>query len=240
MIVKGRPEIIYEDDDLLVANKPPGVTVIPDRFGKYKSLQGELEKIYGKLFTVHRIDRDTSGVICFAKNDVAHRHLSMQFQNHEVQKMYKAFVTGKMPYTTGDIDGPLIEHPAKPGTMMVSKHGKEALTIFEVEEEFKHASLLKIEIKTGRMHQIRVHMASVGHPLLVDEIYANTTAFYFSSIKKKYKQTAEEERPTIARLTLHAFQLTFLHPSKNEPITVSAPFPKDMETLLKLLRKYDL
>lgn len=238
--MKTKIDVIYEDDDLIVANKPAGITTIPDRFGKYKSLQGELEKVYGKLFTVHRIDRDTSGVICFAKNDVAHRHMSMQFQNHEVQKMYKAFVTGRMPFATGDIDGPIAEHPGKPGAMMVSKHGKEALTIFTVEEEFKHASLLNVEIKTGRMHQIRVHMASVGHPLLVDELYANAPAFYFSTIKKKYKQTAEEERPTIARLTLHAYQLTFMHPSKNEPITVSAPFPKDLETLLKLLRKYDL
>lgn len=239
--MKIKPEVIFEDDDLLVANKPSGITTIPDRFGKYVSLQGLLEKQYGKLFVVHRIDRDTSGIVCFAKNEAVHRHLSMQFQHHTVQKFYKAFVQGKMPFATGDIDGPIAEHPGKPGAMMVSKQGKEALTIFEVEEEFKHVSLLNVEIKTGRTHQIRVHMASVGHPLLVDEIYAGTSAFYFSTIKgKKYKPTAEEERPTIARLTLHAYQLALMHPTKNEPITVSAPFPKDLETLLKLLRKYDV
>lgn len=236
--MKGKIELLFEDDDLLVANKPSGITTIPDRYGKYESLQSILEKQYGKLYVVHRIDRDTSGIVCFAKNEAAHRHVSMQFQNHEVQKIYKAFVQGKMPFASGDIDGPIAENPGKPGTMMVSKQGKEALTIFYVEEEFKHASLLSIEIKTGRTHQIRVHMASVGHPLLVDEIYARTPAFYFSSLKRNYKQSAEEERPTIARLTLHAYQLTLVHPAKNEPITVSAPFPKDLETLLKLLRKY--
>jgi 23S rRNA pseudouridine955/2504/2580 synthase/23S rRNA pseudouridine1911/1915/1917 synthase len=238
--VKDKIQILFEDDDVLMANKPTGVTVIPDRFGKYISLQGVLEKEYGKLFIVHRIDRDTSGLICFAKNEHAHRHISMQFQNHEVKKIYKAVVKGRMANKSGIIESPIAENPAKPGSMMVSKRGKAAISLWQVDEAFRQTSVLDVEIKTGRTHQIRVHLASIGHPLLVDELYGNAPAFFFSSLKRNYKPSGEEERPTIARLTLHAYQLTLLHPTTNQPITVSAPLPKDLETLLKLLRKYDL
>lgn len=233
-------EMIFEDDDLLIADKPSGVTVIPDRIHpERETLQSFLEKKSGKLFVVHRIDRGTSGIICFAKNESAHKNLSLQFQNHEVKKIYKAIVQGVLKGKEGVIDTPIAESKTRPGTMFIHPRGKDALTIFSVVEQFKHAALLNVEIKTGRTHQIRVHLTSAGHPLLVDEIYARTSAFYFSSIKKKYKRTAEEERPTIARLTLHASQLTLLHPSSKKEITFTSPLPKDLETVLKLLRKYD-
>ena len=234
-------EVIYSDEDMVVANKPAGITVIPDRIHtELETVQTILQKQFGKLWVVHRIDRPTSGVICFARNEVAHRNLSLQFQNHEVQKFYYAIVKGKMSIKSGVINEPIAENMARPGSMLIHKRGKDALTLFEVAEEFKHASLLKVEIKTGRTHQIRVHLASLGHPLFVDELYANTEAFFFSSIKKKYKPTNEEERPTIARLTLHAAQITLRHPSKGQEISFKAPLPKDMETVLKLLRKYDM
>lgn len=236
--VKNNIEILFEDDDLLVVNKPSGYTVIPDRFGKYSSLQQLLEKHYGKLFVVHRIDRETSGIVCFAKNEIAHRHVSLQFQNHQVQKIYKVVVKGHLPFQQGVIESPVIENPARPGTMMITKRGKEAVTICTVAEQFKNATLVNAEIKTGRTHQIRVHLAALGNPLLVDEIYANTPAFYFSSLKRNYKPSGEEERPTIARLTLHAYSLKLKHPKTEKEIEIVAPLPKDMETLLKLLRKY--
>ena len=238
--MKIKPEVIFEDDDLLVANKPSGITTIPDRFGKYVSLQGLLEKQYGKLFVVHRIDRDTSGIVCFAKNEAAHRHLSMQFQHHEVQKFYKAFVQGKMPYATGDIDGPIAEHPGKPGAMMVSKQGKEALTIFEVEEEFKHVSLLNIEIKTGRTHQIRVHMKHIGHPIVCDDVYGNTAPILLSSIKrKKFKlaKAEDEERPLLNRLALHAWKLSF-GDTNGTRVELEAPVSKDLKALLQQFEKW--
>jgi 23S rRNA pseudouridine955/2504/2580 synthase/23S rRNA pseudouridine1911/1915/1917 synthase len=236
--VKTPIEILFEDDDLLLVNKPSGYTVIPDRFGKYVSLQQVLEKTHGKLYVVHRIDRETSGIVCFAKNEVAHRHVSLQFQNHQVQKIYKVIVKGHLPFQEGVIESPIIENPARPGTMMITKRGKEAITICRVEEEFKIATLVSAEIKTGRTHQIRVHLAALGNPLLVDEIYANTPAFYFSSLKRNYKPSGEEERPTITRLTLHAYSLKLKHPVTEKEVEVTAPLPKDMDTLLKLLRKY--
>lgn len=238
--MKNTPEVIFYDDDILVVNKPSGITVIPDRIHtERETLQNVFEKDFGKLFIVHRIDRGTSGILCFARNEAAHRHLSLQFQNHEVKKKYLAFVSGRMKSASGEIDLPIAESKTKPGTMLINKRGKNALTLYEVEEQFKHAALLKVEIKTGRTHQIRVHLAYMGNPLLVDELYASTEAFYFSKLKKNYKASGEAERPTISRLTLHAFELTFTHPARGTEITLRAPLPKDMETLLKLLRKYD-
>ncbi len=233
-------EVIYSDDDLVVANKPSGITVIPDRIHtELETVQTILQKQFGRLWVVHRIDRNTSGVLCFARNEAAHRHLSLQFQNHEVKKIYTAIVRGRMGFKSGAVNEPIAENMARPGSMLIHKRGKDALTLYEVVEEFKHASLLKVEIKTGRTHQIRVHLASLGNPLLVDDLYAKAQAFYFSAIKKKYKATGEEERPTIARLTLHAAQVVLKHPSTGQEVTFSAPLPKDMETVLKLLRKYD-
>jgi 23S rRNA pseudouridine1911/1915/1917 synthase len=190
------------------------------------------------LFVVHRIDRYTSGILCFARNEAAHKNLSLQFQNHQVQKFYKAIVSGKPQEPTGEINLPIAENMAKPGTMLIHRRGKDALTLYTLEEQFKNAALLSVEIKTGRTHQIRVHLAYIGHPLLVDDIYSQNAAFYFSSIKRNYKPTDEIERPTLERLSLHAFQITFQHPQTNATVSYSAPLPKDLETVLKLLRKY--
>jgi 23S rRNA pseudouridine1911/1915/1917 synthase len=235
------PSVIYHDDDILIAGKTSGLTVIPERFNATKPcLQSILEEKYGKLWVVHRIDRETTGLICFARNEEAHRNTSKQFETRGVRKFYKVIVSGRLEGAEGEIDSPIMERPNKLGTMMVHPKGKEAFTLFSVEEQFRSCALLDIEIKTGRTHQIRVHMASAGHPLLVDSVYGKNTSFLLSSIKKKYKQSDPEEKPIIARLTLHAYKLELTHPASNERMTFISPLPHDMETLLKLLRKYDL
>ncbi len=239
--MKNDIEVLYSDDDLVVANKPAGLTVIPHRIHpEIETVQSILQKQFGRLWVVHRIDRNTSGVLCFARNEAAHRHLSLQFQNHQVKKVYTAIVKGKMREKMGEVNQPIAENMARPGSMLIHKRGKDALSLYEVIEEFKSASLLKIEIKTGRTHQIRVHMAFIGNPLLVDELYANSGAFFFSSIKRNYKASGEEERPAIARLTLHASGITLTHPTTGNQISFTAPLPKDLATVLKLLRKYDV
>ncbi|MFN0276153.1 MAG: RluA family pseudouridine synthase [Chitinophagales bacterium] len=231
-------EIIYEDNSVLVVNKPPGIAVIPERDAALPSLLKKLEKRYEKLFVVHRIDKDTSGVVCFAKTDSAHKILNEQFEKHNVRKFYKAIVQGKMMNKEGQVRFPINIHPTKPNRMVTHPKGKPSLTHFQVEEEFKHASLLNVEIKTGRTHQVRVHLAAIGNPLLVDETYANTTGFYLSTIKKNYKP-AGEEKPVITRLTLHASELHFYHPVTNEVVICKSEMPEDLQIVLKLLRKWD-
>jgi 23S rRNA pseudouridine1911/1915/1917 synthase len=234
------PTVIYQDEHILVADKPNGLTVIPERFNTTKPcLQSILEEKYGKLWVVHRIDRETTGIVCFARNEEAHRNLSKQFEAREVRKFYKVIVSGRLEGTDGEIDSPIMERPNKLGTMMIHTKGKEALTLFTVEEQFRSCALLNVEIKTGRTHQIRVHFASAGHPLLVDSIYSQHSSFLLSSVKKKYKQTDEEENPIISRLTLHAYKLELNHPATGERMTFTSPLPHDMEALMKVLRKYD-
>lgn len=234
--------ILFEDEYLLFVNKPSGIASIPERNGeRSKSLVGKLEETLGALWIVHRIDKQTSGVICFAKTEETHKALNELFQNRKVEKEYLAIVKGSMLEQEGMIDEALAPNPARPGTMKVFAKGKEALTTFIVEENFRHAACLCVKIHTGRMHQIRVHLKHIGHPLLVDEIYANSKSFHISSVMKNFKRNTdnEEERPSISRLTLHAAKLTLEHPVTKEKLAIIAPLSKDLETLLKLLRKND-
>jgi len=199
-----------------------------------------LEVIHGKLWVVHRIDRETTGVVCFARNEQAHKSLSLQFQNREVQKHYQVLVQGRLEGSEGEIDSPIMERPNKLGTMMVHPKGKEALTRFRLLEQFRSCALLDVNILTGRTHQIRVHFASAGHPLVIDSIYGGRESFLLSSIKKKYNQSEEIERPTMTRLSLHAHALMIAHPTSGSKMTFTSPLPHDFETVLKLLRKYDV
>ena len=229
--------IIYEDAHLLVVDKKPGIPVIPDRQGN-ASLKQKLERIYDTIFTVHRIDRDTSGLVLFAKHPEAHRLLSMQFESHTVKKKYLAIVQGSLSDSLLEIDAPIGKHPRKANVMIIDPKGKTAHSICVRKEIFKHASLAEIEILTGRTHQVRVHMHYAGYTLLVDPVYSNKPAFFLSEIKHNYKMKAEES-PLIQRLTLHAAYLEFLHPALETVVTFTSELPGDMELVLKMLRKYD-
>ena len=160
-----KTKIIYEDEDIIIVNKPAQMLTIPDRHDPaIPSILGNLRRTHPQIFTVHRIDRETSGILVFAKNESAHRHLSMQFENRETKKIYAALVEGIMPDDSGRIDKPIAPHPTLPGRMTVARKGKESITDFEVLERFKNFTLVNADIKTGRTHQIRVHFQSQGFP----------------------------------------------------------------------------
>ncbi|MBP6827239.1 MAG: RluA family pseudouridine synthase [Saprospiraceae bacterium] len=234
-------ELLYEDECLIVVGKPAGLLTIPDRMGNKDSLLGMLEKKYGKVFVVHRLDRETSGVLCFARTEQAHRHLSMQFERHTTDKFYFALIDGVLHHEEGEIDKPIGEHPTAAGKMIVTNSGKPSLTFYRVAERFKRYTLAEVLIKTGRTHQIRVHFQSIGYSLAVDALYGRRAAFYLSEIKgKSYKsgKHSEEERPLMERTSLHAARLRLDHPVTGERMEFIAELPKDFAAMLSQLRKW--
>ncbi|MCS7229223.1 MAG: RluA family pseudouridine synthase [Candidatus Kryptonium sp.] len=236
-------EIIYEDDDFVVINKPAGLLTIPDRFSRsLPNLYDILTEKYGSIFVVHRLDKETSGVICFAKNEEAHSDLNEKFEEHDVKKVYLALIAGHLRNKEGRIDIPLSENPKVPGTMRVDyESGKRAITEYKVLEEFENYSLVEARPLTGRLHQIRVHFKAVGHPLAIDSLYGNKSEIFLSEIKRKYKAKEDEvEKPLMSRLTLHALKLGFFHFRRKEYVEFEAGLPKDFESLLKQLRKHSV
>jgi len=233
--------ILYDDPHLLIVNKSAPLLTIPDRFNSDKvNLYNLLKAKYGEIFIVHRLDMETSGVICFAKTAEAHQNLSQQFEERTTQKIYQAIVKGTVAAESGRIDAPIAAHLYLVGKMTTHKKGKPSLTYYKVLERFNQYTLVELDLKTGRTHQIRVHLLSIGYPLVIDRLYANKEAFYLSEVKKRsYKLGKfEEERPLMSRLTLHALQLTIQHPGTQEKMTFEAPLPKDFRAMLQQLRKW--
>lgn len=233
-------DLIYEDDNLVFYNKPSGMLSIPDRYNEtIPNLYHEAAKHFDQLFVVHRLDKDTSGLICFAKSDRSHKYMSQLFENREVEKYYQGIVHGVPAKSSGSIIAPIAEHPNHKGRMSVQKKGRFSHTDYEVAQSWKGFSLLNIRIHTGRTHQIRVHLQHIGHPLVGDPFYGNGKSLYLSSIKKKFKLSAneEEERPMIGRLALHAARLVFTDPDGVRK-DIRADLPKDMSVTLKLLTRW--
>ncbi len=236
---KKRPSysVIHEDERVIVVDKVSGIATIPERYEGAVSLKELLDEQYGKVWTVHRIDKDTSGVVVFAKDADAHRMLNQQFQDRETIKKYAVFLEGEMQQEEITIDIPLVTDTRQAGRMRPSAKGKESLTVLRIRELFRGFTYAEAQPKTGRQHQIRVHCKAIGLPLLVDPLYGNHEQFLLSSIKKKYRDYGKEERPLVDRLTLHAEELTVKHPGTGESVTYSAPLPKDLNALLTQLQK---
>ncbi len=231
--------IIFENDDFVAINKEPGMLTIPDRHDDTQlSLYKILNQKYGKIFIVHRLDRDTSGLILFAKKETSHKYFSQLFEQRNIEKKYLGIVRGSMPDKNGSINEPIGEHPVKKGVMIITKKGKPSLTNYEVLEDYGIFSLVQFEIQSGRTHQIRVHAKSIGHPIICDSVYGDGKPVLLSSFKKKYKlsQSELEERPIISRLGLHSFSLHFRNIHQKE-FSIEAPLPKDMKALLQQLKK---
>ena len=238
-MAKNSPEIIFENDRFIAVNKPAGLLTIPDRFNAaLPSLVKQLEVEYGKLFIIHRLDRDTSGLILFARNEESHKFFSALFEHRGIEKYYAAIVTGNPILPEGRIEEPILEHPVFKGQMYINKKGKASTTDYKVLENHKQYSLVQFQLHTGRTHQIRVHMKHLGHPIACDELYGNGKPILLSSIKKKFKlsQHDEAERPLLSRLALHSYKLVFKDES-GESRELTAPLPKDMRAVLQQLSK---
>ncbi|HSS46178.1 MAG TPA: RluA family pseudouridine synthase, partial [Burkholderiales bacterium] len=217
-------DIIHEDDSLLVVNKPPGLVVHPGSGNWRGTLLNALLKHSPGLAEipragiVHRLDKDTSGLLVVAKTLEAQTNLVRQLQARSVKREYLALVQGKV-VRGGQVEAPIGRHPFARTRMAVVARGKPALTYYEVMERFAHCTLLCCRLETGRTHQIRVHMQSIGHPLVGDPVYS-----------------AKKKAPAFARQALHAYHLALLHPRNGKTMGWKAGLPADMRQLLESLR----
>lgn len=222
--------------DFVAVNKPAGMLSIPDREGA-TSLKNVLQKNYEHIYAVHRLDKDTSGLIIFARNEIAHKKLCALFEHRNIAKTYTGIVYGKLMYKSGIIDKPIMEHPTQKGSMIIHAKGKSSITEYTVLEELGPFSVLSFTILTGRTHQIRVHMQHLGHPIACDALYGNAMPIYVSSFKRHFNLSKKEEaeKPILNRLALHASTLSFIWNS--QPTLLKAPLHKDMRALIQQLKK---
>lgn len=231
--------VLMEDAELVVMNKPSGLLTIPDRFDSgLTSLKQILKKKYGEIFIVHRLDRDTSGIILFAKTDTVHRFYSIAFEERRVDKKYLGLVHGSPMQPSGTIDKPIAPHFTHKGKMMIHRSGKPSITHYKVLQNFGLYSLVEFNIETGRTHQIRVHMQDLGHPIVCDELYGTAEPILLSKLKRKYNMSRNqlEEKPLLSRLALHAHTLDFTTPADVQ-MHLEAELYRDMQATLTQLEK---
>jgi 23S rRNA pseudouridine955/2504/2580 synthase/23S rRNA pseudouridine1911/1915/1917 synthase len=231
-------DILLENEWFVAINKPSGMLSIPDRMQSEVSLKDILIERYGNIFTVHRLDKDTSGIIVFAKDEATHKQLSQLFEGREVKKYYLGLVNGKLFNPKGSIDAAIMEHPSKNGSMVIHAQGKPSQTDYEVLEDFGIFSWVQFQIHTGRTHQIRVHTKHLGNSIVCDNLYGDGKPVLISSLKKKYNlaKKEEEEKPILAHLALHSFRLQFS--LNGEDFSLEVEPPKDLRALLQQLRKW--
>jgi len=236
--------IIYEDDELIILNKQSNILVHPARGNTHGTLVNALAFYSDKLSSglgefrpgiVHRLDRNTTGVMVVAKTDPAQWKIAKQFEHRQVNKTYLAIVHGTPELNADRIKVPLGVHPRMREKYAVRpESGKEAITFYEVLESFRGFSLLKLSPKTGRTHQIRVHLSYIKHPIVADDMYGGKLVYPWQLTDGE--PTVQE--PILNRVALHAFSLEFKHPKTEESVKFEAPLPDDIQNLLDTLRKY--
>lgn len=229
--------IIFENDDIIVVNKPPFISSLDDRNGDTINMLRLAKANYDDAQICHRLDRETSGALIFAKNPEAYRNVSMQFEHREVKKIYHAIADGQHRFENMEVDLPI--GIGNKGVVRIDKaEGKPADTLFNTIELFKHYTLIECQPRTGRMHQIRIHLATQRASITGDGLYGGKP-FYLSKIKRGYKLSKDqEELPILKRFALHAKQVSFKL-MNGELVSIDAPYPKDFETGLKMLQKFD-
>lgn len=239
-------DIIFEDDNLIVLNKPAGMVVHPARGHMGGTIANALRHHTRHLSTVgglykpgivHRLDKDTTGVLLAAKNDAAHRHLSMQFEKRRVEKEYHTVVCGGPEFDSDVIDRPLGRHAHDRTRMSVRHDGKKSESFYEVLERFEGYSYVRIVPKTGRTHQIRVHLAHLGHPVAADRDYRGTVPTWRSLGVEPEEEGSDPDEPVINRQALHARRIRFFYPMSDRRMEFEAPLPGDFERLLRALRR---
>ncbi|MGP1587046.1 MAG: RluA family pseudouridine synthase [Treponemataceae bacterium] len=226
--------VIYSDCDIVVFNKKSGLLVAADRYDKnIPRLDILAEKEFGKLFAVHRIDKDTSGLIIFARNAQAHRGLSMQFENRKVEKIYHAIVYGHPVWKEKTVDLPLLVNADERHRTLVNKRfGAEAVTEFKNLGSCGPFSWIEARIITGRTHQIRAHLSQLKLNIVCDPLYGgNQKPIRLSEVKRNWKGNVLEEKPLLNRLALHAYKISLKHPLTQEKLSFTAPYSKDMESV---------
>ncbi|MBW2563110.1 MAG: RluA family pseudouridine synthase [Deltaproteobacteria bacterium] len=232
-------DILYEDEHLIVINKRAGIVVHPAP-GHYSGTLvnallyhcPDIGTISGEIRPgiVHRLDKDTSGTLVIAKSSSIHENLSMQFKSRTIKKEYLALVHGELAFDSGSINLPIGRHPVHRKRMSTkSKKGREAETSWEVRERFKNATFIKVNLKTGRTHQIRVHCAAINHPVIGDPVYC--TRKVGSDLFKR-----QDFKKKVTRQMLHAWRLKIIHPALQKEMTFESPIPQDMEECIKALR----
>jgi 23S rRNA pseudouridine1911/1915/1917 synthase len=246
--------ILYEDPGVIVVNKAPGIAVGADRWDPGRDRLDKLLDDYaagagGRVFTVHRIDRDASGLVVFARDRLTHKTLSAAFESRTVQKRYIAVVNGRVSWKEAACDLPLVPDGDKQHRTIIDKfRGKKSLTRFRLLAAAGNYSALEAFPETGRTHQIRVHLSSLGHPIVCDPLYgrsrgpANPRGVFLSSFKPGWRGDPLDERPLIARLGLHAAEITLPPASGETPPpwagrAFRAPLPRDMAALIRQMEK---
>lgn len=241
-------EVLYDDEQIIVINKPAGLIVHPGR-GNYRgTLAGALQFHFDKLSDiagqhragiVHRLDRDTSGVLVVAKDNQVHHHLSRQFEQREVEKEYRAITWGVIPLDSDYIETHVRVSQRNRERMIVCPPGgnaREASTFYEVLERYHGFTSVKLTPKTGRTHQLRVHMQHLGHPIVADELYNGRKLLRLADLVEELP--ADQDQILIERQALHARRLAFDHPATGQRLEFQAPLPEDMQRTLDALRKY--
>jgi RluA family pseudouridine synthase len=237
--VEPSPKILYSDAAIVVVLKPSGWLAIPDRYDPNAPVAlNSLESELGKLFVVHRIDKDTSGLLVYARNPEAHKILSEQFASRLVEKHYLAIVHGLPESDEWLCDKPLLADADRlHRTIIDTRRGKPAFTRFVVKARYSDYSLVQALPETGRTHQIRVHAAATGYPILADPLYGDGKPLLLSKLKRGWKGDVFDERPLMSRTALHAEYLSFQHPQTGEKLEFVAPLPKDFAASVAQLEK---